>query len=436
MTFKKKNLQKDDLKKLIIFILLLLSLFSPHLNILGVNVKTVYFFIVMPAFLGVLIILKNMKLLKAEFYFLLAILVALFFSTLISWMAYAVDIGQIVATIRGITLFFCSYFFVHIYKRIYKENFFDVLLLHILYAVIVNSMLILLLFLIPDIKPIYHNIVLLSDTQADQGMRNDMFVRLSGLVHSGFGALSVVNAVGFVIVLYLYLYSPNKTISLSKFIFYAAIIFVTTVLVGRLGLVIMMMSVGLVILSIRSRRLLLKYLKMLILLILIMIFIGIAFYISFEERFIFGFLTIFDLYLQGKLDPSTSSVLEGRFAHDLGFKDWLIGTGDSSLETVNEDSGYIRLISGGGILGFMIMYFFMIIPIVFVVKKALPYGILVLLVAFPVIILVVNIKNVFYFQYNDIFQIYILVVLGVFKLDLMKINYIPTANSNYRKLDS
>ena len=436
MTFKKKNLQKDDLKKLVIFIFLLFSLFSPHLNILGVNVKTVYFFIVMPAFLGVLIILKNMKLLKAEFYFLLAILVALFFSTLISWMAYAVDIGQIVATVRGIILFFCSYFFAHIYKRIYRENFFDVLLLHILYAVIVNSIVILLLFLIPDIKPIWHNIVLLSNTQTDQAMRNDMFVRLSGLVHSGFGALSVVNAVGFVIVLYLYLYSPNKTISLSKFIFYAAILFVTTVLVGRLGLVIMLMSVGLVILSINSKRLLLKYLKMLILLIIIMILIGIAFYVNFEERFIFGFLTIFNLFLQGELDPSTSTVLAEKFAHDLSFKDWLIGTGDYSLETIDRDSGYIRLISGGGILGFMIIYFFMIIPVVFVVKKALPYGLLVLLIAFPVIILVVNIKNVFYFQYNDIFQIYILVVVGVFKLDLMKSIYIPTANSNYRKLDS
>ena len=79
MTFKTKALQKGDLTKLIIFLFLLFSLFSPHLSISGVYVKTVYFFIFMPAFFGGLIILKNMNLLKAEVYFLLAILGALFF---------------------------------------------------------------------------------------------------------------------------------------------------------------------------------------------------------------------------------------------------------------------------------------------------------------------------------------------------------------------
>jgi hypothetical protein len=434
MTFKTKALQKGDLKKLIIFLFLLFSLFSPHLSILGVYVKTVYFFIVMPAFFGGLIILKNMNLLKAEVYFLLAILGALFFSILVSWMAYAVDISQIAASIRGILLFFCAYFFVNVYKRIYKENFFDVMLLHILYAVMVNSILILLLFLIPDIKPIWHSIFILSDTQDDMAMRNDIFVRLSGLVHVGFGGLSVVNAIGFVIALYLYLYSPYKTISLRKFVFYATILFVATILVGRLGLVIIMMSMSLVLLSIRSKRLLLRYFKMLCLITLIFVLVGITLYINFEERFIYGFLTIFDLFLQGKLDTSASYVLSERFAPGLTFKEWLIGTGDYSLEYI--DSGYIRLISGGGIFGFMITYFFMIIPIVFVVKKALPYGILVLLIAFPVITLVINIKNVYYFAYNDIFQIYILIVMGVFKLDLIKSISIPTANLNQRELDS
>ena len=59
MTFKTKALQKGDLKKLIIFLFLLFSLFSPHLSISGVYVKTVYFFIVMPAFFGGLIILSQ-----------------------------------------------------------------------------------------------------------------------------------------------------------------------------------------------------------------------------------------------------------------------------------------------------------------------------------------------------------------------------------------
>ena len=95
--------------------------------------------------------------------------------------------------------------------------------------------------------------------------------------------------------------------------------------------------------------------------------------------------------------------------------DWLIGTGNFSLETV--DSGYIRLITGGGFLGLLISYSFMFVPLIFAIKRGLDYGLLVLLAVFPIIVLVINFKNIFYFAYNDIFQIYTLIVISVFKLD-------------------
>ena len=390
----------------------------------------------MPAFFGVFIVLKNISMLKEELYFLIAIFAALFYSMLISWIALAVDIGQIVGSLRGIMLFFYAYFFVHIYNCIYKEDYFDCILVHILYAVIINCMIIIVLFLVPNLKPIWYDIVLLSETQQGQAMRNDLFVRLPGLVHSGFGALSVVNAIGFVILLYLHLYSPSKTISLSKFNLISAVLFASTVLVGRLGLVIMIMSIGLFFLSIRSKQLLLKYFKMLSIFTLILTLLGIAFYINFEERFTYGFLTIFDLFTVGKLDNSSSTVLSERFSADLSFKDFLIGTGDWSLETIDADSGFIRLITGGGLLGFTITYFFMIVPILFVKIKGLPYGLLVLLTNFLIIVIVINIKNVFYFEYNDIFQIYILIVLSIFKLNWGKPSSSINIDTVHTKLDS
>ena len=436
MTFKKKALRKSDFKKLVIFSFLVFSLFSPHLNFMGTQIKTVYFFIVMPGVFGALIVLGDMKLLKAEFYFLLAMFLALIFLIAISFMAFAVDIGHIAAALRGILLFFSCYFFVHIYERIYKEHFLDTMLLHILYAVMINSILIVLLFLMPDFKSTWHSIFILSDTQFDQAMRDDAFVRLSGLVHSGFGSLSVLNAAGLVIALYLYMYSPYQILSLRKFTFCAAILFVSTVLVGRLGLVVMVMSIGLVFFAINSKQLLIKYLKMIGLLTLSLGLIGFMLYINFEERFIFGFITIFDFFLQGKLDTSTSLVLSEKLSPDLGFKDYLIGTGDYREETVQADSGYIRMIAGGGFLGLIVTYSFMLVPIIVVVKRGLPYRLLVLVVAFPLIILFINIKNVYYFAYNDIFQVYILIVLLTFKYDVVRSIPNTTINSNLKKMGS
>jgi hypothetical protein len=420
MTFKKKALRKSDFKKLVIFSFLLFSLFSPHLNLLGTQIKTVYFFIVMPGVFGALIVLKKMKMQTAEFYFLLAILVSLIYSVIISFIALAVDISQIVAALRGILLFFSGYFFVYIYRRSYKENFFDILLLHTVYAILLNSILIILLFLIPDFKSAWHNIVLLSETQSYMAMRNDADIRLSGLGHSGFGALSVVNAIGFLILLYLHLYATDKTVNLHKLIFCAAILFLATVVVGRLGFIVMIMSLGLLLVSINRKKIFFRYLKMLVLMSLSLGLVAITFYINFEEKFILGFLTIFDFFLKGTLDSSTSIVLAETFSPDLSFKDWMIGTGDFREETILRDSGYIRLITGGGFLGLLVIYMFMSVPIFVAIKRGFPHQFKVLLIVFPIIIFVINIKNVFYFAYNDIFQIYILIVISVFKLNVVR----------------
>ena len=143
--------------------------------------------------------------------------------------------------------------------------------------------------------------------------------------------------------------------------------------------------------------------------------VAVVFYINFGEKFVFGFLTIFDFFIKGKFDNSTSLILKESFPPYLSFMDWLIGTGNFSLETV--DSGYIRLITGGGFLGLLISYSFMFVPLIFAIKRGLDYGLLVLLAVFPIIVLVINFKNIFYFAYNDIFQIYTLIVISVFKLD-------------------
>ena len=71
------------------------------------------------------------------------------------------------------------------------------------------------------------------------------------------------------------------------------------------------------------------------------------------------------------------------------------------------------------------------IPIVFALKRGLPHGILVLLITFPIIVCVINVKNHFYFAYNDIFQIYTLIVISAFKLDVVSStpNHIESLNS-------
>ena len=313
VTLKKNFLRKSDFKKLAIFMLLLFALFSPHLNLMGIKIKTVYLFIILPAIFGILIVLQNKKMQAAEFYFLLAILISLVHSVLLSFMTGAEDIGQVVATVRGILLFFCSYFFVHIYKRIYQEHFLDTLLLHILYAILINCLLILVLFLAPDLKATWHSVVVLSETQKVQASHNNFAVRLSGLVHSGFGALSVVNALGLVIALYLHLYSTHRTISLLIFIFCTAILFVATILVGRLGLVVMIGCIGLFLLTINRKRLFFKYLKMTAFMLLALGSVATIFYINFGEKFIFGFMSIFDFFIKENWTPPLAQFWEKPF---------------------------------------------------------------------------------------------------------------------------
>ena len=308
------SIEIKKIKGTLLFFFILFSLFSPHLNLMGMTIKTVYFFILLPAVFGFLIFLTNKKLQTVEFYFLLAILISLIHSLLISLFTFYADISQVVATVRGILLFFCSYFFVYFYKSIYKEYFLDILLLHILYAILFNCAVIFLLFLVPDLKPTWHSIFVLSDIQSVQASHNNYAVRLSGLVHSGFGALSVVNAVGLVIALYLYLYSSNKMIGLFKFILFAAILFFSTILVGRLGLVVMIGCIGLFFLSINSKKIFLNYLKMISLTLLGLGLVAVVFYINFGEKFVFGFLTIFDFFYKRKIRQFYQFNIEREFS--------------------------------------------------------------------------------------------------------------------------
>lgn len=389
------------------FLLLFFIIFSPHVTFFNFTIKTVYLFVVLPAIFGFIKFTQNnntpkyIKLTNTLLYF------SLIYNLILYILHGFLDISWISRILMGLIEFYAAIFIANIYVKIYNNQAVNKMAIHLFYVGVIHSILILIIFISPSFRNIFYSVIQLTELAYNFTFRLDSQTRFSGLMNSGFGSLSVLNSIMFVFGLYSYMIK-NK-ISLIKFLVGSILLFISSILSGRLGIVVMLLGVLFYFTiptfkkSIFSR----KFKLLLILIPIIFIFVFLLNY-YFPDQAQFAFESYFKYQESGKFDNSTESILSESLSPNLSFIEILLGTGNYNIDYA--DSGYIIMIHGGGIIGAIISYSFLFLSFLLIkIKISNEDKFKHIIFSLILIIIFINYKNLYFFGYNDVFQIYFLI---------------------------
>lgn len=391
----------------LIFLLLFFIIFSPHISIFNLTIKSVYLFVVIPSIFGFIKFLQKKSLHKFIKLTIILLCISLIYNFITYFLHGFVDLSWIIQILMGFIEFFAAIFIGNLYIKVYNDEALNKITIHLFYVGVVHSILMLIIFISPAFRNFFYNFIKLSELAYTSTFRLDDQTRFSGLLNSGFGSLSVLNAVMFLMGLYSYMVS-NK-ITLTKFLIGSLLLFISSILSGRLGIIVMLIElVFFYVIPTLRISILKRKLKLLIILIPIVFIFIILLNYYFPEKAQFAFETYFKYIDSGKFDKSTESILSETLNPSLSFMEMIFGTGKYTIDYA--DSGYIMMINGGGIIGAFVSYSFLF-PI-FSLKhfnKRSQEKFKYVLLLFIFIIFFINYKNLYFFGYNDIFQIYFII---------------------------
>lgn len=409
---------------LLAFLLLFFIIFSPHVSIFNYTIKTVYLFLLIPSIIGFVKYIQNNN--KPKYIKLTNVLMcfSLIYNLIFYFLHGFIDLLWISKILMGFIEFYAAIFIGSIYVKLYCNEAVNKITIHLFYVGVIHSILVLIIFISPGFRNIFYSFIQLTELAYSSTFRLDSYTRFSGLMNSGFGSLSVINAIMFILGLYSYMI--NNKISLTKFLVGSLLLFISSILSGRLGIVVMLLGVVFyyALPTLRKPIYIRKFKLLLILVPLIFIFVILLNY-YFPDQAQFAFESYFKYQESGKFDNSTESILSETLNPDLSFIELLFGTGNYSIDYA--DSGYIVMITGGGIVGAFVSYSFLSSS--FVLKKInfrngekYKY----ILLSLILIIIFINYKNLYFFGYNDVFQIYFLITCTAALLEKKNLNFLQS----------
>ena len=392
-------------KKLFIFVLLFFLIFSPHINFFGQNIKTAYIFVLIPGVLGFIMFAKSkIKLgnLKITYYLMIfSLIYQIFMFTIHTF----IDPSFVSRMIYGFIEFFAAIYFGKEYNRLYGTTAIRKILVHLFIVGIIHSLLMIFLFISPGFRENFYEVVNLSELAFTSTFREDGFARFSGLFNVGFGALSIVNAVLYLCGLLVFLLF--RGLRRDVFVFGSILILISSFLSGRVGVVITILtSVLLMILPIRSNGVTFLKIRLLIFMSPLLYFLIVITESYFPNVSNFVFETYYNYVNFGVLDKSTQLLLEEELSYEPNLFNLFFGTGNYS--SGNFDGGYKVMLYGGGYIGIFVSFLFL--AGLFFVRQQKSVHLDLIISMFIIVILIINFKNLYYFGYNDVFQILFLII--------------------------
>jgi hypothetical protein len=390
------------------FILLFFLVISPHLLIFNLTIKTAYFFVLVPALIGFYKYCTIRVNSSYLFITILFMLLSMIYHVLAYFIHGLIDISWVVRLFYGFIEFFAALTFGMLYVKIYGNIAFHKLITHIFFIGVIHSILMIVLFLFPTFRDFLYSVVVLTDLAHSATFRDDGFLRLSGLLNTGFGSLSVLNASLFLCGLLAYVHLGS--LRLYSFLFGSLTIFFSSMLSGRIGLVVSaVMFFLIVIFSINFRFARIKVLNLILVALPIILFSIIFLEENYPNITAFAFETYYNYKDFGELDNSTNLILnEEKLESRNNIIHVFFGDGNYIVEL---DMGYRVLLSGGGYVGTIISFVFIF---AFFFVKSNPYfksiRLNMFILIFIITIFVINFKNVYLFGYNDIFQVFFLII--------------------------
>jgi hypothetical protein len=398
------------------FIFLFFIIFTPHVSIFNLTIKTVYLFVVIPSILGFIKYMQNNIVPKYIKLTIFLMLFSLFYNLIMYFLHGFVDISWIIKILMGFIEFYAAIFIGNIYIKLYGNEAVNKIIVHLFYIGVIHSILLLIIFISPSFRNIFYSVIMLTELAYSSTFRLDNQTRFSGLLNTGFGSLSILNAIMFLMGLYSYMI--NNKITLTKFVIGTLLLFISSILSGRIGIVIMLLALAFFyVLPMLKFSILNKKIKLLLIIIPIIIIFVIFLNIYFPDKALFAFETFFKYLDSGTFDNSTELILAERLNSNLTYLELIFGTGNYIIDYA--DSGYIVMMNGGGFIGVIISYSFLfsiiyLNPTYINSREKYKY----IFITLILIMFFINYKNLYFFGYNDIFQIYFLITCTAALLEI------------------
>ena len=413
--------------KLLLIFGLFLILFPPQLKIYGIVFKILYISVVTTSFFGAIYYFKKkQKNISGQIFtnLIIILLYNIAFNVIFAIGDYSL-LGQI---FLGFISFFAAYFYVDKYYKVYGENFFNKITRDLFICGILHSIIVIIVVFIPAFKEQLYSIIYTTELQTRYLGEDIGFSRVSGLMPTGFSALSTIHGVlslfGF-----FYLISCKNKKNYRDIILVAigqTSIIISIVFIGRTGLLLTVLFGICITLYIIFSKNIKKIIKINIkryteFFTIIAIILLAIFDIKESGNYQFEFETLINLMRDGTLDKSSELILDTQYFLPDSLLQIIFGNGNYGrqefLPITESDVGYVIFIHGGGILGLLISYSFILVTFIKSWRmRNKDTAIYLAGTTLCLVIILINFKDFYYFGYSDIFLILFIVICCMSKI--------------------
>lgn len=409
--------------KTILFALFFFWMFPPSLNIFGYfNFNFYIISIVIPSIFGFLIYFKKGN---GTWYInniLISIIVG-FFAVLAYFIFGLVqnilDFYILKLYLLSVVTIFSCYFLIHRHKEIYKQDYIYNIFKNLFLIGLIHSALIIATAIFPDFSQALYQIVNITDKQ-EKFLSEVLIKRYSGLLQTGFSALSLTHALLLIAGIIFY-WKYDRNLSLYRTLLYFisfAIMFISIMLIGRTGILIFFVFLVLFFIYQINQAVLGLIINKKILYFVFLLFILIFTTVFFID------LSTYQNQIDSSFEIFISFINSGEFSsastdqiinNELLFPDGitlLFGSGNFGLGTsrIPSDVGFVYLVNGMGIIGTILIFGPYLISLIYAYQERHTNFILFLFLLFLVVILIpLNLKDFYFLGFGGHFKVFLVI---------------------------
>jgi hypothetical protein len=295
-------------------------------------------------------------------------------------------------------------------------------------AGILQSAIVIATFISPGFKYFLYNFISITEKSNRYLFGEVLNERYQGIVCSGFSFLSTTHALLLVVGVFGF-YMSNRKYRLNEIILFCLgqlVIFVSIVLIGRTGFVVILIFLSAFFIIRVSD--ITKYLRLSKKSIkLYSVFLVLSFTILFNvdvskysDNINYAFETVIAYTESRELDRSVTGILQNHYIFPDTTLEMLFGTGNfgrsANLPRIPSDVGYVLFIFGAGIFGILVGYSFYLMGFYYSYKyhRLNPY-LSTFIVVYLFVIIIVNLKDFYYISYSGYTQIYFIAICALGK---------------------
>jgi hypothetical protein len=415
-------------KNYLYFVGLFFLIFSPHIMVSGVIVKTVYLFIVAPGLAGIYLYSKARKRHIVETRTLSFMFLSLLYFIAVAGIGTFQDISVIKEILMGVIILFACFFYVHYYYKIHGNRFVPHIFSDLNMVGFCHSCLVIATFVSPRFKHFLYDYVSVTERSMRYLFGEVENERYQGIVASGFSTLSTTHALLLVAGVWA-LYIDNRRMRPGSVILFwlrQLVILVAIGLIGRTGFVIVLLFLGaLFVLRVREFLSRLRFssrtIKSLFAILVLSVTASLTVDVSrYSKNIEYAFEPIIRYTESREFDRSTTDVLQNQWIFPETLCGLFFGTGNfgrsDALDYIPSDVGYVLFIAGAGILGMLVAYSFYLVGVYYAYRFRVLYPYLsAYIVVFLFALIILNLKDYYFISYAGHSQIFFIMLCALGK---------------------